>query len=270
MITSLYVSLNALLLYRKRRIKDGKNGKPSYAHETGTQHNPANETDSVPNDKHLSNGNACSDAVAEDNRHVGYNSISLQATSDYQSPHDDATYNHIKNGPTRAITTDKTYAHIPKTAAARFDNTYSHLPSQEIRHEQNNVNEPDGSTYNHIGLSDLSSYLSGRNNNRQIKVKTNGRKDDTYSHINANNNKARNQKSNAGYEDSTYNHLSDTHVHHPTKSVQCGQRPDISNKVSARTGGKKRDVAGRYDYAVVNNPPQTAASTFPVDDALHD
>jgi len=251
-------------------MNDGKNGKPPHAHETGIQHNPAYGTNSAPNDKPLSNGNACSDAVADDNGHVGYNSITQQATSDYQSPHDDATYTHITNGPTRAITINKTYAHIPNTAAARFDNTYSHVPSQESRHEHDNVNEPDDSTYNHLGLSDPSSYLSGRNNERQIRVKTNGRKDDTYSHVTANNNKARNKKSNAAYEDSTYNHLSDTHVHHPTKSVQCGQRPNISNKVSARTGGKKKDAAGRYDYAVVNNPPQAAKSTFPVDDAPHD
>jgi len=235
-------------------MNDGKNGKPSHDHDAEIQHNAAYETDSIPNNQPLSNASGCTVAVADDNGNGGNNTVSLQTTNDDQSPHDDATYNHITNGPTTAITIDKTYAHIPNTAAARFDNTYSHVSSQENRHEQDNVNELEDSTYNHLGLSDPSSYLSGRKNNRHIRVKTNSRKDDTYSHISPNNNKARNKKSNAAYEDSTYHHLSDTHVHHLTKSVPCGQRPNISNKISAHTGGKKNDAAGRYDYAVVNKP----------------
>jgi len=156
----------------------GKNGKPPDAHEAGIQHNPAYETDD------------CPDSVTDDTENGANNSIPLQEMSDYQSPHNDATYNHINNGPTKAIITDKTYAHIPKTAAARFDNTYSHVTSQENRHELDNVNEPEDSTYNHLGQSEPSSSVSGRKYNRQIRVKTNGQKDYTYSHISANNNTA--------------------------------------------------------------------------------
>ena len=264
------VSLNALLLYRRRRMDNCKNGKPCHVHEAGIQHNPAYETNSVPNDKSLSNGNRCPDAVTDDNGHIDYNNIFRQATNDYQNPHDDATYNHIINGPTRAIIIDKTYAHIPNTAAARLDNTYSHLPSKENRYEQNNVNEPEDSTYNHLGLSDPSSYLSGRNNNRQIRDKTNSRKDDTYSHINPNYKNATYHQSNAGYEDSTYNHIGDNRVQPTTKSIPCGQRANTLNKVTASNNEKKQAVAGRYDYAFVNKPPQTATSSFPVDDAPHD
>ena len=213
-------------------MDEGTDGKPV---DAGIQHNPTYETDSAPNNKPLSNGNECPDAVTDDNSADGYNIIPLQATSDYQSPNDDTTYNHIVNGPTRAITTDKTYAHIPNTAAARFDKTYSHLLYQTNRHEQDNVNDPEDSTYNHIELSDPGSSLSGRNNNRQIWVKKNSRKDDTYSHINPINYMAHNKSSNAAYEDSTYNHLGDKHARHPTKSLPCGQRPNISNTAICQT-----------------------------------
>jgi len=121
-------------------MNDGKNGKPYHAHETGIHHNPAYETDE------------CPDAVTEDTENGGNNcySIPLQEMSDYQSPHDDATYSHITNGPTKAIITDNTYAHIPNTATAKFNNTYSHVTSPENRREEDTVNEPEDSTYNHL------------------------------------------------------------------------------------------------------------------------
>ena len=181
----------------------GKNGKPPDAPEADIQHNPADETDE------------CPDAVTEDTENGGNNCIPLQEMSDYQSPHYDATYNHINNGPTKAIITDNTYAHIPNTATAKFDNTYSHVTSPENRREKDTVNELEDSTYNHLSESGLISSASGRSNNRRISVKPDGHKDDTYSHINANNNTAIAQMPNTN-EDDTYNHIGDTCVHPPT------------------------------------------------------
>jgi len=226
-----------------------------------------------PNEDQVSNDSGCPDIATDDTIDNAYNSIPLHTFS--HNPNDDATYNHITSGPTHAVATDNTYAHIPNTKAATFDNTYSHMSNQNSRPELDTNMETDDSTYNHLGDPTALAAASYRTDNIQITVKpSNGLTDDTYSHINTNSNATQNQKLRADYEDTTYNHLGDI----PTST--CAAKSFAYGKES-KTGGNTNGVtehgnenqkagANRYNYAVVNKHPQAAKPAFRVDDAPHD
>jgi len=260
-----------MLLYRRRsRRMRGKRGHSVNGPEPGIQNNPAYET----NGDQISNDSGCPDVSTDDIGDNEYNSISLKAMNDYQNPHGDATYNHITFGPTKAIETDNTYAHIPNTKAAVFDNTYSHMSNQNTRPEHDPNMETDDSTYNHLGEPTALAAVTHRTDNEHLSVKSNnGLTDDTYSHINANSNGVQNQKLRADYEDTTYNHLGDI----PTSTSAArglfyGQQSKIgqnTNGVIEQSNANQKAVAGRYNYAVVNKHHKAAKPAFHDDDAAH-
>jgi len=227
--------------------------------------------DDIRNDDRVSNDSGCPDVSTEENVDDTYNSISFQTFS--SRPNDDTTYNHIANGPIRAIATDNTYAHIPNTKAATFDNTYSHMSNQNSRPEQDNVIETEDSPYNHLGEPTTLAAVTRRNDNGLSTVKTSdGLTDDTYSHINASSNAIQDEKLRTDYEDTTYNHLGDIPTVSTSKCSSYGQGPKIgqnTNDVTEHTNDNRKAVAG-YNYAVVNKQLQATKPAFRVDDAPHD
>jgi len=263
-----------IYMYRRRRKKmnNGKALHPFDAHLTGNQHNQTYETNGIPNDDKLTTDSGCLDVATDGNSGDEYNSIHLQTFNDYEHPQDDATYNHITIGSTTAIPTDNTYAHIPKTKAATFDNTYSHMSNMNSRPEQENVNETDDSTYNHLGEPTALAAVSC--NGQLTDNPNNGLTDDTYSHINANNNGLQNQKLRTDYEDTTYNHLGDIPTSTSTPGgLLYGQQSKTGQSthgVTDHTNENRTTVAGRYNCAVVNKHPQAVKPAFHVDDGAHD
>ena len=171
-------------------------------------HNPAYETHGFPNDDRLSIDSGCPDAVPDGNGDDGYTNISLQAINDYQNQQDHATYSHITDGPTSAMITNNTYAHIPNTNTTRFENTYSYLSNQSNPLVQGNVIDTEESTYNHLSEAIAHNPLYFCNDNGQMMVESEvDHLDCTYSHTNANISKT--PKPNIDYDDTTYNHLGD-------------------------------------------------------------
>jgi len=219
------------------------------------------------NDDQLSNDSGCQDIAAKVDADGEYNTVSIQTFNSHQHPSVDATYNHIALGPKSVIAIDNTYAHIPN-AATGSDNTYSHMSKPNTRPEHDNVNEPEDSTYNHLGESIALSSLSRRNDDGQFGAQSNnGQMDDTYSHINANNDKSHIQNPKTDYEDTTYNHIGD--IPTATKNLPYIKGPKTGQSSNGLTETQKA-VASRYDYAVVNKRSQETKATFHVHDAHHD
>jgi len=226
------------------------------------------------NDDQISNDSGCPHVGTHDHVDDEYNSISLQTFKDDQNLHDDATYNHITSGPTHAIATDNTYAHIPNTKAATFDNTYAHMSNQNSRSEHHTNMETEDSTYNHLGEPTALAAVSCRTDNEHLTVKTNnGLTDDTYSHINANSNGVQNQKLRADYEDTTYNHLGDIPTStNATRDLLYDQESKIGQSThgaTEHTNENRKVAADRYNYAVVNKHHKAAKPAFHGDNSPH-
>jgi len=237
------------------------NEKPQNA---GLHHNPAYEIEGLPDDDRISNDSGCPDVAADNNVDDEYNSIPLQSFKDHRAQHDSA-YNHITIRPAGAIATDNTYAHIPNPKATNFGTTNNLSDNFNRQHV---VSETEDSTYNHLGESNAFTSVSHCNDKAHLTVKSNNDLlDDTYSHINANRNNSQNATPRADYEDSTYNHLGDIPTTSNSFPYSQGSRTGQSLDGVAKN---KKDVASRYNYAIINKHPQAAKPTFHLDDAPKD
>jgi len=236
-------------------------------------HNPAYEVEDASTDVQLSNDSGCQDIAAEVDGGE-YNTVSFQRLNSHQRSSLDATYSHITIGPTHAIETDNTHAHIPNTKAATFGNTYSNMSNQDS-FEEDYVFETEDSTCNHLGEPTALAAVSRRTDNAQLTVQPdNGLTDDTYSHISANSNVLQNQKLRADYEDTTYNHLGDIPTSTSTKmGLSYGQVSKIgqsANGVTEQNNENRMAGEGRYNYAVVNKHPHIAKPAFHIDGGQYD